>query len=1091
MSDVKARGDVSFNPQLKLRDCWLVESFNVNLISVGQLADRDMNLEFNKHGAIIRNKQGRVILRAKRTKKLYEVEEFKDSARVLNSVNPAPPLDHFHRVFGHPSTEKLKQLLKKLKIVPSTNELQFCHACATGKLDERRFKRRSEHAKTFLYRLHFDTAGPLPSSVRGHKYFVVVIDEATRFVVRIEILKSRKETSDKITALLKELDNHESLKVGVLRSDGAREFVTTDLNKTCMELGIRREINPRYVHGTNGMVERVIRSLKDKIRVLLCHARLSSRLWIFALKYGRELYNRTPQQRLKWMAPIELKTGSQLRDMQTMYTFGSVCYCKTPTELRRGLDDKGEKALYLGTLDGKKMVYLLKSKTYGFPARTVKVADGELMDEETLRLHGLFKGQEEHYSLGDVMDEEHKAPPDAPAPVQYREQHQEKWRKRLRKVARKSYEETPDELDRILYAPDAVEELLYRSNVDTEELTDHYAENMASGFPNAPWEVIQTFSENAKDAAVVLAVQSVLQEGSDRTVEEAPKSYDKACRKACWRDAMDREMENMRRNNVFTLVDPPSRSRILRPNWVFKVNHDVGKGGSLYKARITADGSRATALDYGETYAPVGRLLSLRLVLIVSKLRNYDLVHWDVSAAFLNASLEEDTFMFQPPGYHDGSSRVWKLNRALYGLCQSPRAWYQELTTTFKALRLRQSNIDPCLFFGTDIIVFVYVDDFLVTGSASNIARLHKSIFATYKMKDCGYPTRFLGLEFINDSDGVWLTCRTHIQNALSEFKLTQANPVRTPLDPGAVSLRPWDGHTSPQERREYQRLIGTLLYISTILRFDISYAVNFLSQFSSNPGSNHMKAARRILRYLKGTMNMGVLLANDVSAHTLSDIRCHIRGEEGLSPPTKLMGFSDSDYAACYTRRSRTGYIFMWCGIPITWQSRKQSVVSLSTCEAELYALVDGGKEGLFINKLAWELMHQRIYKDYIELPTLPMFSDNQATLKVAKNKGSKAKRMKHVDTRYAWINERVEEKSMKVAYVPTKENIADLFTKPVDKETLKKLRNLGGLKMIEVLERSFRGSVERQPRTQHEGAPDRAVIMYADWENPHCDLD
>ena len=222
-----------------------------------------------------------------------------------------------------------------------------------------------------------------------------------------------------------------------------------------------------------------------------------------------------------------------------------------------------------------------------------------------------------------------------------------------------------------------------------------------------------------------------------------------------------------------------------------------------------------------------------------------------------------------------------------------------------------------------------------------------------------------------------------------------------------------------------YASVIGSLLYIANTFRPDLSYSVSVLSQFTSNPTEEHWTGVKRILRYLNGTKECGLKFSR-------SEIEKH--GDS-------LVGYTDADFAACFSRRSRTGFIFFIGGCVLSWSSKKQSVIALSTCEAEYYALTEGGKEAMHLNRLLWEFLNQKPLDDDQKLDPVRLFCDNQSTLFVAKNP-AEHKMMKHVDLRYKWIQERVENEDFLVDYVSTKDQIADIFTKALPKETFQRLR-------------------------------------------------
>jgi hypothetical protein len=219
--------------------------------------------------------------------------------------------------------------------------------------------------------------------------------------------------------------------------------------------------------------------------------------------------------------------------------------------------------------------------------------------------------------------------------------------------------------------------------------------------------------------------------------------------------------------------------------------------------------------------------------------------------------------------------------------------------------------------------------------------------------------------------------------------------------------------------------VIGSPLYIANSFRPDIAYAVSILSQFTSNPSEEHFREIKSILRYLNGTRSYGLLFTRD------------------NSKKNTLYGYTDADPASCFSRRSRSGFIFYSGNSPLAWTSKKQQTIALSTCESEYYALAEGGKEAIHLNRLLWEFSNQRPFDEHAKLDPVTLYCDNQSTIFVSKNP-AEHKMMKHVDLRHKWIQEKVEDGAFQVQYISTKDQVADIFTKPLSTQLFEKFRKL-----------------------------------------------
>jgi hypothetical protein len=310
-----------------------------------------------------------------------------------------------------------------------------------------------------------------------------------------------------------------------------------------------------------------------------------------------------------------------------------------------------------------------------------------------------------------------------------------------------------------------------------------------------------------------------------------------------------------------------------------------------------------------------------------------------------------------------------------------------------------------------------------------------------FKMKDLGEPRRILGIDLIPYKDGIAMSSERYINDLLIDYQMESCKPVATPMDKNTI-LKPREGpKAADQDIRRFARLVGSLLYLANTMRPDIAYATSILSQYLMDPSDDHWIAAKRVLRYLRGTKDFGLFFGKDDG----DSVQGFSRGIKGQ----KIIGYSDADFASCITRRSRSGYAFLLGQSLVSWLSKKQSLIALSTCEAEYYALTEGGKEAIHLRRLWWEIQNQSPYAEGVDSEPFQLMCDNQSTIMVSKD-SAEHKMMKHVDLRYKWIQERVNAGDFKVDYVSTKEQIADIFTKALDKQPFEYLRSRCGLVQI-----------------------------------------
>src|ERR1700761_82018 len=333
---------------------------------------------------------------------------------------------------------------------------------------------------------------------------------------------------------------------------------------------------------------------------------------------------------------------------------------------------------------------------------------------------------------------------------------------------------------------------------------------------------------------------------------------------------MDKEMAVLKKREVGQEVDRPTNRDILKGRWVYKTK--VKRDGTIErrKGRYCAKGfSQRPGEDYEELYAPVARLESLRLLLSISINRSYHIKQLDVKSAFLYGDIDVETYLELPEGYRK-PGKVWKLNKAIYGLKQSPRLWFQHLTNTLKDMNLSTSDdFDPCILVSKDLYCCVYVDDILITGKPQSVKECINKLQSKFQCTDSGEASLLLGMQIERTNNKIRLYQQRYISEILTRFDMFEAKPVATPIETHSVLVPAKDGE-QPCEQKYYQSIIGSLMYASIATRPDIAHATTFLAQFSSDPTTTHLTAAKRVLRYLKGTIYHGLSYYKNHNTPTL-----------------------------------------------------------------------------------------------------------------------------------------------------------------------------------------------------------------------------
>jgi hypothetical protein len=478
---------------------------------------------------------------------------------------------------------------------------------------------------------------------------------------------------------------------------------------------------------------------------------------------------------------------------------------------------------------------------------------------------------------------------------------------------------------------------------------------------------------------------------------------------AQWKAAMDEEIASLKKNDTWTLETVPAGVKPIPVKWVFKIKTNPDGTVERYKARLVAKGFRQRkGNDYNEVFAPVGKRSTMLCLFAKAAKENLIVKQMDVKTAFLNGKLEETIYVDQPPGYEEkGEGVACRLNKALYGLKQAPRAWHQTLKTALEGLGLRQSVADPGLFIldASNLYMLVYVDDALFyCADEASIDTLMAKLMKIFDLRALGETKAFLGMEILRDKEAgiIQITQRRMAADLAERFGMSDAKPRSLPVSP-SVKLIAGTDNLDP-DVYPYAELVGGLLYLSTCTRPDIAQAVGALSRYMSKPTMEHWTAAKGVLRYVIGTANTSLTFS---AAKPELEIYC------------------DADYAGDIdTRRSTTGYVILMQGGAVSWSSRLQPTVAMSTTEAEYMAAAAVTKEALWLRTLLEDLGSPT--------KTMTIKCDNQGAIKLVKNPIA-SQRTKHIDVMHHFVREHVASGSIVFEYCDTQRMVADIFTKPL----------------------------------------------------------
>jgi len=504
-----------------------------------------------------------------------------------------------------------------------------------------------------------------------------------------------------------------------------------------------------------------------------------------------------------------------------------------------------------------------------------------------------------------------------------------------------------------------------------------------------------------------------------------PTTFEVAVKTSTWRQAMNEEIAAIERNNTWELTQLPEGHKTIGVKWVYKTKLKENGEIDKHKARLVAKGYKQEfGVDYKEVFSPVARMDTIRLVLAMAAQNSWSIFQLDVKSAFLHGKLEEQVYIDQPPGYVKlgAEDKVYKLKKALYGLKQAPRAWYSRIEAYFLREGFQKCPHEHTFFVKTEngkmLIVCLYVDNLIYTGN--NYAMFEKfkeSMMIEFEMTDLRMMHYYLGLEVVQSTTCIFISQKKYVQEILERFQMNNCNSVGTPTEVGVKLFKDPEGKRV--DSTNYKQIVGSLMYL-TATRPDIMYAVSLISRYMENPKEIHLLAAKRIFRYLQGTADFGLL---------------YKKGEH-----SDLMGFTDSDYTGDQDdRKSTSGYVFMLGTGAVSWSSKKQPIVTLSTTEAEFVAAASCACQAIWLRRILEEIQFKQQGETSI-------YCDNSSTIKLSRNPVLHG-RSKHIDVKYHFLRDLAKDEVINLIFCRSEDQVVDIFTKPLKTPLFHKLRELLGV--------------------------------------------
>ncbi|KAK3260902.1 hypothetical protein CYMTET_30164 [Cymbomonas tetramitiformis] len=872
-----------------------------------------------------------------------------------------------------------------------------------------------------------DTCGPFRHSAGGYRWFVLFVDDCTAWIWKSDYLAT-------LEMLLVEVRQHRS-RMGldekyhmVLHTDGDTTMIAGQTEEYCRDQGIEQRHGSPYLHEYQARVERSHRTVQAMARALLLTSGFGVDMWPLAVRHSVYILNRTFRRSMHKKSPY-YKLYGQHRDLSHLRVFGCLAYAFVdPGRREHKLSDRARQLRYVGHSEVSS-AYLLYDPESGKIVKSGMVKFHEAVDKlgkvvttwdpsamaplstnfmETA-LDGAYHDILPSGLEDGVLDVGAYLPEDSDeirAVLKVQATDETCW------VSLRAYLDGHPEHLVVVRSTAYSGELNVNYPLFTKVTVDARRKEVEAGITCAravgassmPYCVMLLTNFTHIDLPVgkvqfpprhtCLAVVGKACAGGSVDVLPDGVTQPKGVKQAMeapdvdeWMDAIQTELEALvtfkKALLMMDLEDVPPGVRLLDMSLVLKVKLDKHRQLQKRKARVCVKGNKQEyGVDYFDTFAPCTQLSSVRLVIILALNLALEVYHMDVETAFLNSTLEEVLYVKLPRGLEYQGRTCAKLLKAVYGLKQAGKEWFETSDAFIMSYdeRMRRNDVEPCLYYirdsGITVAILAYVDDYLVaTDSRSWYDSFVAAFNSQYACKDLGVLASL-------------------------------------PMSPGC-SLAPFDGKdaTTP-----FRGLLGQLQWVARCTRPDIMAAVSALSRFCAPYGPEHFVALKQVVRYLKGTVNHELVL------QTTSSVPRGLGLASGALP---LCIYTDADYAGCKTtRRSTSGIAVYLCGSLLIFSSIMQRCVSLSTTEAEIIAMSEGAREIKYIIN---------VLNDLVDICNpVPMYCDNQGAIHLASDYVNN-NISKHIEVRNMYIRELVKSKTVEALYVASADNTTDIFTKPL----------------------------------------------------------
>ncbi|SCZ96664.1 BZ3500_MvSof-1268-A1-R1_Chr4-4g07530 [Microbotryum saponariae] len=1031
--------------EFTLNDVIYAPESPANLISVWAFDSKGVRITF-EHGHVeLCTPQGCIATASAIASRIYKLNASVRAGSkgalpsLVSTKSTRLPLLTLHRRYGHTSVQTLKKLAASGQVegldwpYSDFECVDFsCNACLASKAHCLPFPSSSSHAAEPLALVHSDVLS-FPKESLGHKWYLVTfIDDFSR-KTWVYPIGHKSEVLQTFKDWLLEIENATGRRVKTLRSDNGGEYVSTAFNGYCVARGIRRELTIPYTPKQNGRAEQANRSIVEGTLALLSHSGLPRSCWDEAAMCYIHAKNLLPHTALGGAIPNGRWSG-HTPGVGGLRAFGCRAWTTVPAHRRDKLDPKGIPLVFVG--------YNRHAKSY------------RLLDPSSMRVslgrNVTFVETEFPFAIAPTQVTQPSIPgyapqpppveaptpveppprPPAPTPVEAPASPESTSSADNDDASSTTSTTTESAVTLPQPPPDPAPLAKVKPTWEYGDVTkvgpdpgkygEVDARNIIDG-PRTHRQPVPTMitreqpvedpdGPTASFKSLLLAFASTKASFADHdlSVVRDPANWGDVVRSGqedVWGAPAQDEFDSLLNDyEVFQIVEScelPAGEILLRSGWVFRTKRNQ-------HGDITDHGcAQRPGLDFEKTYAPVVKFTSIRALIALAAANGYHVHQADVNKAYLHGKLDKPLYMRVPQGINL-PGKILKLSKSIYGLRQAGTIWNAEIDSTLRSLGYVPTRSDICIYRrehnGHSHYIALYVDDLLLVGpSTAEIERVLDVLELAYGIKRLGPAKYILGIQVKRGQDGsITLSQERYLRDILARFQFTDAKPASIPMQPGVV-LDFEDLAATPQDRTRYLQAIGSLMYAAVGTRPDLAFVVSYLARFSQQPGPEHWTAIKQVLRYIKGTLDLGLTYRK-------------------TSQP--LRGYSDANWGACLTTsRSTMGYAFILSGAAIAWCSKREHRVAKSTTDAEYLSLSYTSGDAIHLSELLAELGAP------VSGPVV-LYGDNQGSLALAQHP-TNHQGSRHVRISEHCVRERVAEKEIEVRYIATGDMIADIFTK------------------------------------------------------------